>query len=852
MVKQIPNATAVQAFHILPTRRQFFACADHIMQDMDNSAGDAPSPPAQGHGIAYLRLSHLGTFNLRTGSEAGDALLARMERHMAKRLTNPDEAAGIDTGHTFLALGPIPKLIDIHDELTRMLPEDDESGGLMLKMGLCELRTGWNAHDLVDRCRFALNAVRFRHDTDVSYFDDQLSSAYDRHEYVTNHLDDAIANGEICIYTQPIVRIVTGRVCELEVLARWQSSEFGLISPGEFVPELERMRTVHKLDAEVVRQACMQWREAENLGISVPFGINLSRLDFELCDIYSIVRDAMRRYDVPVDAIHVEITESATTGSENRLKEGIQRFREAGFTLYMDDFGTGYSSLDGLIHNDYDVMKIDMSLLREVESNERARAVVTSAVDIAKRVGMQTLCEGVENLEQLRFLQLIGCEKGQGYFFGRPVGHSQTLKRLRQHAERYEEPGFKAYQDLVGQVNLIDGTRANVQGVESAAFLGSTPVAVIEMVGHRIEALAQNAAFKGFLHSMGMSSYTELIARMSAGTGEIRKRFELAAIRARQTGERQTVDYMAGGFFSVVGIDFVAATQEREAYLITATSVASSDTLARGRSLELAAPFLVSIYKRIDLFDLVDGTSLNLYLSSPLLASVRTGGSIYAEVREFADRNVHPDDRERFLDFYDLSTLEERVRAHQSNNDTTLVRTRVLDGSFEDHVYTLIPMSVGGRQQVLSSCRARQIVDEAGLRQTATSDSRTQGTELDDTALLDALLDGVDRNVFWKDSERRFLGANQAFLDYYGFQSLDQILGKTDENLGWHVDDDPFRNDELRVLQGAVTQHVQGTCFARNELRVIEASKRPIKVGDKIVGLMGYFHDLGPARRQNV
>ena len=793
-------------------------------------------------GIAYLRLMNMGDFTVREGMRASDEVVDQCLAFVAHYLGTTGVTArygGVDILALVSQFDLAALVLALSEELVLL----DKTRVLQLKVGYCRLGKRYRAHQVVERARFALEDTLYMVDKTITIFDDMLVQAFDKRQYVVNHFDDAARRGEIGAYAQPIVRIVTGRVCEVEMLARWESELFGDIAPTEFVPMLEQSRQVHKLDATIVRLACAQWREAEDLGVSVPFGVNLSRLDFELCDIYRIVREAMREYDVPVDAVHIEITESAETGKMDLLRRGIRRFREAGFKVYMDDYGTGYSSLAGLMSSDYDLVKLDKSLVDEVVCNERSRVIVADAVNMTKRLGMQTLCEGIETLDQLIFLRSVGCEKGQGYFFGRPADHEETMARLTREAERHEESGFGDYLDRVGRVNLVDGTRVDVQGVEASVFQGGIPVAVVEVAGDHIFCLSSNPAFDDFMHKIGASSFVDVIRRISAGEGSMRKRIRLAAERAKERGDRQSVDFMTGGFFSTLSVEHVAGTGMRDAYVVRASSIASSDDMERERSVEQAAPFLLSIYKRIDLFDLEAGTSQNLYLNAPMLASYRTSGITIDEIREFCDRNVHPADHARFMDFYDLSTLEERVQRRGGHHDAAIMRVRVGADMYVDHRFTLIPMAVEGRAQVLSTVRG---VDE----DTADGFRSSGDARISDATLLNAVLEGIDRYVFWKDDQRRFLGANQAFLDYYGFGSVEEIVGKTDDEVGWHVDNRPFRDDELRVLAGEVVQRARGTCYNRNELRYIEANKRPIVVSGQIVGLLGYFRDLGPAEEE--
>ncbi len=826
-----PIHTADNQIPEIGSREAFFDYADSILKGIAH----------EDMGIAYLRLLNVGNYSLREGIGAGDELIEVFTQTVIQHAEGDVIARG--GGASFMVIVDNGLLVQLLGDIAEALRGFDPESGVQLKCGYCPMYVRYNAREIAERAHFAFDDIRYTDDKDLRVFDEAMSFEYDRRRYIIDCLDEAIERGEIHAFVQPIVRIVTGRVCEVEILSRWQSESFGLISPMDFVPLLEQFRQVHKLDATVIRLACKQWREASSLGIAVPFGINLSRLDFELCDIYRVVRDCMREYGVPVDMLHIEVTESAQTGREDLLHAGIKQFRDAGFKVYMDDYGTGYSSLAGMLSRNYDVVKLDKSLIDNVAIDERSRVIVADAVSMSKRLGMQTLCEGVETLEQLLFLRAVGCEKGQGYFFGRPADHTETMALLVQEAERHDEGGYDTYLDKVGRVNLIDGTRVDLQGVEAAAFVGVMPVATIEACRGHLYCLASNTAFTDFLRKAGAGSFEEAVSRISGGDASMRRRFEAAAMRARDRGKRQYVDFVAGGLFSTISIEHIAGTSRRNAYLVKASSVGSSKDVDRERSLEAALPFLLTIYKRIDLFDLESGTSKNLYLSAPLLRSYRRAGVIIDEIREFCDRNVHPADRQRFMNFYDLSSLNERVQSRGGHRDAISIRTRTGIDSYAEHVYTLIPMAVNGKRQVLSTLRE---VDVGSLNSFQSSGD----VRISDAVLLDAVMEGIDRYVFWKDTHRRFLGANQAFLEYYGLSSLSEILGKTDEEIGWHDVNQPFRDDELRVLQGEMVKRVRGTCYSRNELRIIETNKRPIIVGGEVVGLLGYFRDLGPAEEE--
>jgi EAL domain-containing protein (putative c-di-GMP-specific phosphodiesterase class I) len=148
----------------------------------------------------------------------------------------------------------------------------------------------------------------------------------------------------------------------------------------------------------------------------VPVSINFSRLDFLTCDMLEVLENAVNKYDIPRDYIHVEITESMMITDGDFMQEVIEGFREKGFAVWMDDFGSGYSSLNLLKDFNVDVIKLDMKFLSSM--NVKSKAIVKALITMAKDIGIKTLAEGVETEEEKDFLHEIGCGRLQGYFYG--------------------------------------------------------------------------------------------------------------------------------------------------------------------------------------------------------------------------------------------------------------------------------------------------------------------------------------------------------------------------------------------------------------------------------------------------
>lgn len=217
----------------------------------------------------------------------------------------------------------------------------------------------------------------------------------DIRDHVIRHLDEAIEKHWLQVYYQPVIRTITGELCGMEALARWIAPEIGFLSPGSFIPVLEQVRLIHRLDAFVLEEVCRTLRQRldENLPIT-PVSFNLSRYDFDMLDIFDLVETMRRKYAVPREFLHVEITESVLSRDSRAVQQAINRLRQEGYEIWLDDFGSGYSSLNILKDYTVDLIKLDMGFLRSF--TEKSRSIISSVIGMAKDLGIKTLAEGVE------------------------------------------------------------------------------------------------------------------------------------------------------------------------------------------------------------------------------------------------------------------------------------------------------------------------------------------------------------------------------------------------------------------------------------------------------------------------
>ena len=244
-----------------------------------------------------------------------------------------------------------------------------------------------------------------------------------REKEMGNKAELAIANRDFLVYFQPKVNIKTKQIVSAEALVRWKDSERGIIPPNEFIPYFEKNGFIKKLDIYVFEFACIELRKLIDAGKKpITISANLSRAHLDNEDFLVPYIKIQQKYDIPPKYIELELTETMLSKDVNVVINAINKIHKAGFICSIDDFGSGYSSLNLLKDINVDVLKLDKSFLSSPNVDDpRERAIIEEVVHMAGKLGMLTCSEGVETKEQLDFLESIGCDNAQGYFFSRPI-----------------------------------------------------------------------------------------------------------------------------------------------------------------------------------------------------------------------------------------------------------------------------------------------------------------------------------------------------------------------------------------------------------------------------------------------
>lgn len=248
-------------------------------------------------------------------------------------------------------------------------------------------------------------------------------------------INQAFDNNEFCLYLQPKCNAETGAIVGAEALVRWNHPEYGLVSPGEFIPLLERESMVTRFDLFIWRSVCemlSRWDgEGRNL---VPVSVNVSMTDIEAIDVARVLGDLLDRFSIDARLLQVEITESAIAHNMDVVEETIRDLHARGIAVLMDDFGSAYSSLNMLKDINVDAIKLDMKFV-DLNADNAAKGlkIIESVIDMAYQLRLLIIAEGAQTAEQVSKLRELGCMYIQGYYFYRPltVGKMEDLLEHR-------------------------------------------------------------------------------------------------------------------------------------------------------------------------------------------------------------------------------------------------------------------------------------------------------------------------------------------------------------------------------------------------------------------------------------
>ena len=730
--------------------------------------------------MLFMDFRGMKFFNTKHGFAEGDRLLRTFGRILANRFGH-EQCCRIGDDH-FAAFTRQEGLKERLEELLRTCDEMNGGRNLPLHIGVYVGRNE-NVHTSTacDRAKLACDAISGKYESCVNYYSRALSEEASNRQYIIENLDRAISEQWIQVYLQPIIRAVNGLVSDVEALARWMDPVRGALSPASFIPALEEAGLIYKLDLYMVDQILklIQDQQARSFYI-IPHSINLSRSDFDACDMVEEIRRRVDAAGVPRDRITIELTESVVGRDRDFMREQVERFHALGFAVWMDDFGSGYSSLDILQSIQFDLLKFDMSFMQRLDEGENGKVLLTELMKMATALGVDTVCEGVETEQQVRFLQEIGCSKLQGFYYSKPISFDSILEMRRSHTLiGNENPAESEYYEGIGRVNLYD--LGVVAGEEAEGFqhvFDTLPIAILEIRDGKAKYIRSNRSYQEFMRRFFQFDITRKNSRFSDAFIAYGDTFSQVVRQCCQQGSRVFFDErmpegsiahsflrrisrnpVTGGVAVAIAILSVEEPDERETYV----------DIARALAADYYNLFVIDL-------DTDDYTEYASQVGGEELSVVRHGVDFFASARRDTMTRIYEEDRESFLRQF----TKERVLRDLDKQGVFTTTYRLIDTGKPMYVNMKITRLHGGNRIILGI----SIID-ANVRQEKEFEKLQQ--ERETLVRLMALSDGylslftVDPKTghyleYSSSEDFDSLGAEKDGTDFFGQAYQDAFL----------------------------------------------------------------------------
>lgn len=387
------------------------------------------------YSMMFFDIKNFKAINSIMGNSGGDYVLKFISNGIQKSNLNPLFVARLEADHfVCLAEKGLVNYTAMMEENGSLLEFNGHTLQVRFRAGVAHLDIKRPVVEFMDRAKLALNYIEDEYLKPYAEFDGKMAQNYVNAAVVTSEFETSLDNGEFQVYYQPVMETSTGKVASAEALVRWIHPDRGLVRPDLFIPALEKDGYISRLDLFVdmkVNSVIKKWK-ADGLPV-VPISVNLSWMDFYDADMIQLIKDRLENDPNSSKDIRYEITESSYAALKENRSIILREMRRLGAQLLMDDFGTGYSSLGMLMHYQFNILKIDMSIVRQLEVNAEVPHIVELIINMSHHLKMKVVAEGVETESQLNFLKNAGCDYIQGYYFSKPLPEEEFKAFLAKH-----------------------------------------------------------------------------------------------------------------------------------------------------------------------------------------------------------------------------------------------------------------------------------------------------------------------------------------------------------------------------------------------------------------------------------
>ena len=443
----------------LPNRRLF--------QDRLKNADARSRRSGQPHALLLANIDHFKVFNETTGTAAGDQVLQEISRRLGTCLRQDDTIARRENGSSDAVVFRLGG-----DEFTILLdsvgdPSDAMRVARRIQSAVAEpfivesrevrpsisvgIALSTLAHerpeDVLKDADVAMRRAKALGGSRCEVFDEAMHTRAEGRMRLESDLRAAIAAHQFRVYYQPVVQLATRRIVSFEALLRWDHPTQGLISPYRFIEAAEDTGILVSIGHWLILQACRQlqeWEVNNSSGQPTNITVNISARQFADARLANDVQDALQQTGIEPSRLQLEMTESVAAADPKLTVTVLSHLKHMGIGVILDDFGTGSTSLRGLREFPLDALKIDRSLVREMQADRAASDIVELIIAMAHKMNLRAVAEGIETSRQFERLLELGCECGQGYYFSQPLESRAALQFMRQQVAPAKASGAGA------------------------------------------------------------------------------------------------------------------------------------------------------------------------------------------------------------------------------------------------------------------------------------------------------------------------------------------------------------------------------------------------------------------------
>jgi diguanylate cyclase (GGDEF)-like protein len=391
--------------------------------------------------VLITNIDRFKSINDAYGPEVGDRVLNEVAERLTTAVRKGDTVARLGNDEFGIALLDIANIDDVIASMEKImkyisypLKVNNEEITLTFSTGISIYpNDNRNPMDLLKYAGLALGIAKKEGRKTYQFYTEDLNLKASEFLLMEKNLYNAIQDEEFLLHYQPYWDINTQEIVGIEALIRWKSKDNGLVPPLEFIPVLEDTGMIIEVGQWILRTATRQVKEWQNKGYSVvPVSVNMSLVQFRQKNLAEMVKKIMGECGYYPSLLTLEITESAFMQDIEFTRSVLTAMKEIGCSVSIDDFGTGYSSLAHLKRFPVDNLKIDISFIREMVKDADSASIVMAIINMAHTLNLKTIAEGVETEEQWKFLRLMRCDMGQGFYLSKPLPAEEVEKYLEQ------------------------------------------------------------------------------------------------------------------------------------------------------------------------------------------------------------------------------------------------------------------------------------------------------------------------------------------------------------------------------------------------------------------------------------